>query len=233
MPLNTASLPRTLLLAPPSLSSHPERLENVLEAHDRASTDIQMLDRLSLSLVTLPPSAYETIILLTDADNTRLESRRLLHRDTLAIIVAALKAGGTLRSQDGTYASTDNPDELLEATLSGLVQAPNGVTKPDYGGMQSVPLRRGENRAQAGAGINKVSAQPAGVGFVDFSDDFDTPEEGNSDDELIDENTLLDESDLNRPIIQRKSLRLLHDFLGPVSSLAHFGRISKPNLISV
>ena len=45
---------RSLLLSPPSLSSHPEKLDNVVAAHDRNATDIQMLDRLSLSLVSLP-----------------------------------------------------------------------------------------------------------------------------------------------------------------------------------
>ena len=47
--------------------------------------------------------------------------------------------------------------------------------------------------------------QPAGVGYVDFSDDFGTPEV-EDDDDLIDEDTLLDEEDLKRPVVQRKSL---------------------------
>ena len=46
-------------------------------------------------------------------------------------------------------------------------------------------------------------AQPAGVGYVDFSDDFDPANESDDDDELIDENTLLDGEDFSRPVIQR------------------------------
>ena len=38
---------RTLLLAPPSVSAHPETLARVAEAYDRNATDIQMLDRLA------------------------------------------------------------------------------------------------------------------------------------------------------------------------------------------
>ena len=52
--------------------------------------------------------------------------------------------------------------------------------------------------------------KPAGVGFVDFSDDFGQvvtgggeEDEDDDDDDLIDENTLLDEDDLARPIDQR------------------------------
>ncbi len=48
------------------------------------------------------------------------------------------------------------------------------------------------------------SAQLAGVGFVDFSDDLDGPEVEDDDDELIDEDTLLDEEDMKRPVVQRK-----------------------------
>ena len=44
---------------------------------------------------------------------------------------------------------------------------------------------------------------PAGVGFVDFSDDLGQPEV-DSDDELIDEDTLLDEDDLKRHVKIRK-----------------------------
>jgi len=47
---------RTLLLGPPSIASHEENLRNVLASHDRAVTDLQMLDRLSAGLVTLPNS---------------------------------------------------------------------------------------------------------------------------------------------------------------------------------
>ncbi|MCJ1379103.1 electron carrier [Xylographa soralifera] len=235
----SATLPRTLLLAPPSISSRPEKLNLILEAHNRQTTDIQMLDRLSLSLVQLPPSTYTTIILLTDADNTRSQSRSLLNGGVLARLIAALRPGGTIRSQDGTFASQAEAAERQEAILAGLIVSSDGVTKPDYDTTASVPLRLGKNKllngnttttnghsipsdsaptnglasstSPAGTGVvslnlnGKRANGPSGVGFVDFSDDFDAPveEEENSDDELIDEDTLLEESDFIRPVIQR------------------------------
>ncbi|KAI9869652.1 MAG: electron carrier, partial [Pleopsidium flavum] len=216
---------RTLLLSPPSLSSHPEKLNNVIEAHDRNVTDIQMLDRLSLGLVSLPESTYDVIIILTDADGSRSESQKLLGRDMLGRIVKALKAGGKLRSQDSTFASTGG-EERREAILAGLiVQGGDGVVKPDHAASQSVPLRFGKKKSEGGAaaatsvnGTGVVplpqngkrknnpsdSMKPAGVGFVDFSDDFDASAD---DEELIDEDTLLDEEDLARPIIQPPECR--------------------------
>ena len=216
---------RILLLSPPSLSSHPEKLNNVLEAHDRNATDIQMLDRLSLGLVSLPESTYDIITILADVDGTRAESRSLLGRDMLARIVKALKPKGQLRSQDDTFASMDG-EERTEAILAGLmIQADGEAIKPDYAASQSVPLRFGKGKRDGGAAattsINGTGAvplpqngkrksgafeagKPAGVGFVDFSDDFGAPAE-DDDDDLIDEDTLLDEEDLARPIIQRNS----------------------------
>lgn len=225
-----ATNPRTLLLSPPSLSSHPEKLNQVVEAHDRHATDIQMLDRLALSLVQLPASTYTTIIILTDADNTRTESRKLLTREVVAYLATSLKPGGVLRSQEGTFASETEKAERQEVILAGLLVSEDGVKKPDYDTAASVPLRFGKNKvaentapnnstngatsttSPAGTGVvtlnlnGKRSNGPAGVGFVDFSDDFDAPVEeyDDDDDELIDENTLLEESDFTRPIVQRK-----------------------------
>lgn len=215
---------RTLLLSPPSLSSHPEKLDHVTAAHDRSITDIQMLDRLSLSLVSLPDSTYDVILILLDVDDTRTESQNLLNRDVLSRIVAALKPGGRLKSQDGGFASSDSK-ERREAILAGLVIEGDGMVRPSYETTQSVPLRLGKKReggVASAASANGTEAiplnvngkrgnelplatQPVGVGFVDFSDDLDAPAE-ESDDELIDENTLLDDEDLSRPIIQRMSL---------------------------
>ena len=101
---------RTLLLSPPSLSSHPELLNGVLSAHDRASTDIQMLDRLSLNLVQLPESTYERVLVLTDADGTRSESKKLLSASILNTIVRALQPGGRLARKDGTIRKNDQKE---------------------------------------------------------------------------------------------------------------------------
>lgn len=218
---------RTLLLSPPSLASHPEKLNNVYEAHDRDVTDIQMLDRLSLSLVALPASTYDTMIILSDADNTRSESRQLINRNVLARLVEALKSGGTLRSQDNTY---PEPAEHQEAILAGLVPSSEGFRKPDYDTSQALPLRFGKTKVNggptstttpAGTGVvslnlngkringPQVTTKPAGVGFVGFGDDSDAPAEAedDSDDELIDESTLIEPSDYIRPVVQPPECR--------------------------
>lgn len=213
--------PRTLLLSPPSLSSHPEKLNIVLASHDRAATDIQMLDRLSLSLVSLPEATYDIILVLTDADSTRAESKRLLSRDVLAKLVRALKPGGKLQSQNGAFA-TEDEQERREAIFAGLIVEGPDLVKPDYEPTQSVPLLFGKSQGGAAAvtsaaGTGAVSLNlngkrkngpsestaPNGVGYVDFGDDFGTPEVDGSDDDLIDEDTLLDEEDLKRPVFQR------------------------------
>lgn len=218
---------RTLLVAPPSLSSHEEKLNNIFQAHDRAATDIQMLDRLSLGLVSLPEATYNLILLLTDADGSRTESRRLIDRDVLALLVRALKASGKLRSQDNQFGVREG-GERTEAILAGLqYEAGEGFLKPDYGSQTSIPLTLGKKKgvAQAAGGLkedtpesislplngkrksqNISGATPVGVGFVDLSHDFGQPELEDSDDDMIDEDTLLTEEELKRPVKARMYL---------------------------
>lgn len=213
-----SSSDRTLLLSPPSLSSHQEKLNNVLEMHDRATTDMQMLDRLALGLVSLPQATYDTIIVLLDADGTRTESQKLLNRDVMALVVQALKVGGHLRSQDGQLGKTEGSDKT-EAVLAGLTLGKDSFTKPDISADVSVPLKFGRKKSVSQAagslddavGINGGSVSlplngkrkstdistsvPVGVGFDDGSANNE-----DSDDELIDEDALLDEEDLKRNV---------------------------------
>ena len=216
---SSATAQRTLLLAPPSIAAHPEALNRVVEAHDRAHTDIQMLDRLAVGLVSLPAATYDVILLLTDADGSRTESQRLVDRDIMGKLFEALKAGGKLKSQDGRLGLVDGP-EKTEGILAGLLVGDDGFRKPDAGGGGtvslhfrkkkapqvnedgSVPLNLGKRKSIEVEAAPVQPVQPTGVGFVDFSDDLDELVTGD-DDDLIDEDELLTADDLANPIIQR------------------------------
>ena len=212
---NASKAQRTLLLAPPSVASHPSALTSVLEAHDRTTTDIQMLDRLALGLVSLPAATYDLVLLLTDVDGSRTESQRLFGREAVAKAFEALKAGGKLRSQDGSYPLGGT--EFTEAILAGLVitAGADGVEKPVDSGVQSIPLRLGKKAGQDTTtptngkrkGDDLLSAAPVGVGFSDDLDDLDALDD--EDAELVDENDLLTEEDKVRPVMPRKSFSKL------------------------
>jgi hypothetical protein len=229
---------RTLLLAPPSLAAREDRLSALFAAHPRATTDLQMLDRLAAGLVSLPPATYDLVLVLTDADGSRrAEAAALLgDRAVGARLVPALGLGGRVRSEDGSFGSVsggagggDMEGVRREAVLAGLVAEAGGFVKPEYAEEEAVPLRfgLGKNKnkmagsAAAGPAVGAVTvsvggkkealgmvppvvaaaaAAPAGVGFIDFSDDLDLDAE--DDDDVIDEDTLLTEEDLWRPIQQ-------------------------------
>jgi anamorsin len=204
---------RTLLLAPPSLAAHPEALDRVYEIHDRKHADLQMLDRLALGMVSLPPATYDVVMLLTDADGTSTDSQKLLGRNVMTKIVDALKAGGKLKSQDGTLGATDGSVKT-EAILAGLTVDGDCLAKPESTSAGVVKLNFGRKK-QEGTSATKLvplngerkepePAQPAGVGFVDFGDDLDIPIITGEDDELIDEDDLLTEEDKVQGIIIRK-----------------------------
>ncbi|KAH0298332.1 DUF689-domain-containing protein, partial [Aureobasidium melanogenum] len=225
-PPPTKSQDRTLLLAPPSIASHPDALNSIVEAHDRNATDIQMLDRLALGLVSLPASTYDLVLLLTNVDG----SREPLNRAIIEKLVPSLKAGGKLKSQDGQFGASAS-SEQTEAILAGLVQdaSGNGMSKPAAAAAQTVTLSFGKKKkANAAAvplnnveAINKTITEtpqpaapsaPAGVGF-DMGDDLDV-EFYDEDEEMelpskeellngstIDPSTLLSEEDRKRPIV--------------------------------
>ncbi|PTB68079.1 DUF689-domain-containing protein [Trichoderma citrinoviride] len=195
---------RTLLLAPPSLASHPSALTSVVSQYDRSVTDLQMIDRLSAGLVKLPPATYDLVLVLADASSSLHETLPLLTRNILGPLAESLKPKGRLQSQDGSDLG-QNAALAKEAVLAGLVASNGGFDKPDYGdgeGVVSLKLGSRKKKAEAAPAVQKVeevkpAAAPAGVGFIDFSDDLDADYD---DDELIDEDTLMTEDDLKRPI---------------------------------
>lgn len=171
-----------------------------------------MLDRLALGVISIPESTYDIIILLSDADGSRVEGGKLLDRQVLSRISQALKPGGRLQSQDGTFGTVEGP-ERTEAILAGLVaDGKNGLAKPDHAQQAAVPLRFGKKKAAGGnsgpkdQNVNNGAATtiaskvvPAGVGFIDAPARL-----GDEDEELIDEDELLGEDEMGKPIIQRE-----------------------------
>jgi hypothetical protein len=226
---------RTLLLAPPSLSAHPEALNTILAAHDRSATDIQMLDRLALGLVSLPAETYDVVMLLTDVDGARSHT---LDRGVVEKVVPSLKADGRLSAQSGALQGS----EITEGVLAGLVADGNGaLLKPKQAAEQTVKLSFGRKNKKADAAavpanaveaINTakrksvdistagpVKATPAGVGFVELGDDFGMDYDEDEDDDMgipsnaelaraerIDPDSLLTEEDRMKPLNIRTSL---------------------------
>ncbi|KAM3542532.1 hypothetical protein ARSEF1564_004528 [Beauveria bassiana] len=211
----TSSGQRALLLAPPSLASHADALATVLTQYDRTITDLQMLDRLSAGVVKLPSAQYDLILVLSDATATLTESLGLLDRAVVGAVADSLRPRGQLRAERASENLEATP-LAKEAVLAGLVgSGSGGFTKPDYGDNDgAVSLKLGFRKKKVNAppaaasapapavgstilnghnsngGANKP-AVPAGVGF-DFGDDLD--------DDIIDEETLMTEEDLKRPI---------------------------------
>lgn len=195
-PPSTSTPPgRTLLLCPPSISSAPALLESALSTLPRDSTDVQMLDRLTLGLVSLPTTTYTSVLLLS-SPTAKLE----LPAPILEKVFASMAPGAKWRAQDNAPVSADK----LAVLMAGFLVADDGsLVKPDT---KSVPLklrRKTDGPVVVPKPVAPVAAAaaPSGVGFIDFSDDLD------DDDELIDESTLLDGDDLAAPIQQPPECR--------------------------
>lgn len=189
---------KTLLLCPPSISSTPALLESALSTLPRDSTDVQMLDRLALGLVSLPATTYTSVLLLSPPTTAATPEPTA---PILEKVFASMAPGAKWRSQNNAPVSADK----LALLMAGFLVADDGsLVKPDT---RSVPLKL-RRKADGPAAVPKpvaaapvvvaVPPAPSGVGFIDFGDDLD------DDDELIDEATLLDGDDLAAPIQQRK-----------------------------
>lgn len=190
---------RTLLLAPPSIATHEEKLRQLFTKFDRSTTDLQMLDRLGAGVVTLSPNTYDSVLLLTDTDGSQhTEALQLLSRNIYARLVPSMKVGARLQTQDGRFGAS----ESKEAVLAGLVEKDGGFEKLDDEEEVVIPLRLGAKKKN---GAPPVAAPPVQATVtLDTSDLLDVDDD-DDDDDLIDENTLLSEEDLKRPLPQRES----------------------------
>ncbi|KGO39414.1 Cytokine-induced anti-apoptosis inhibitor 1 [Penicillium expansum] len=191
---------RTLLLAPPSIATHEDKLRGLFSTFDRSTTDLQMLDRLSAGLVSLPATTYDLVLILTDTDGTRRsEALKLLTRDVYATLVPAMKAGAKLQTQDSAL----NASDAMEAVLAGLVQSDNGFEKPNFDPSAAVPLKFGlkkKNKPTPPTAVPIIPSFPTGFA-APMGIDSPTNHDRDDDDELINEDTLLSEEDLTRPIM--------------------------------
>ncbi|KAF2971499.1 hypothetical protein GQX73_g2138 [Xylaria multiplex] len=193
---------RTLLLAPPSIASHEETLHNVYTSFPRATSDLTMLDRLSSGLVSLPPSTYDLVVVLTDAAGTRRdEATRILTRRVYDAVAGSMKPGAILRPQEGPSL----PES--EAILAGLVLRGDGTFEKAeeeapvllrLGGKKKNGMTNGHNTNGNGF-VPIVKKQPVKQPVISLlpEDDLDGFDD---DDELIDEDTLLTEEDISRTI---------------------------------
>ncbi|KFH49049.1 Fe-S cluster assembly protein-like protein [Hapsidospora chrysogenum ATCC 11550] len=183
-PAQPAMSQRNLILAPPSVSSHPEQLEAVFAAYNRASSDLQMLDRLSAGLISLPTATYDLVLILTGAaGERRSEALSLLGRQPFTAIVTSMKSGALFKLQDGPLSGA----EAREAILAGLVQKDGSFEKAAEEAV-AVPLKLGKKKTT----VNK----PVQINL----DDID------GDDDLIDEEDLLTADDRNK-IVQPPECR--------------------------
>lgn len=233
--VTTQSLPspKTLLLAPPSIASHEEKLRAVFATYDRSTSDLQMLDRVAAGLVTLAPASYDLALVLTDADGSyRTEALQLLRRSAYTALVPSLKVGAKLQLQDG---SRLQGAEAREAILAGLVEKDGVFEKTEAEEAEVVvPLRFGA----------KKKAPPASVATVDVATKNGTAnglsrgpvvtldlDDYNDGDELVDEDDLLTEEERNRPPQQREFLPPVIYPCEPISLATPVSPVSPVSLI--
>ncbi|KAJ5488169.1 Cytokine-induced anti-apoptosis inhibitor 1 [Penicillium expansum] len=187
---------RTLLLAPPSIATHEDKLRGLFSTFDRSTTDLQMLDRLSAGLVSLPATTYDLVLILTDADGTRRsEALKLLTRDVYATLVPAMKAGANCKPK--------TQHSMPQTQWKPSWPSDNGFEKPNFDPSAAVPLKFGlkkKNKPTPPTAVPIIPSFPTGFA-APMGIDSPTNHDRDDDDELINEDTLLSEEDLTRPIM--------------------------------
>ncbi|CAK7271660.1 electron carrier [Sporothrix epigloea] len=184
---------RTLILAPPSIAAHEEKLRALFApgAYQRSSTDLQMLDRLAAGFVPLTANTYDLVLVLNDVDGTQHEEalNLLSKRQVFGALVPAMKNGARLQFQDG--ARLDGAG-VREAILAGLVDK-NGVFEKVEEEEVVVPLRlKKKTSAKPIAVIPTPTPVKRPAAVLDLGEYSDG-------EELIDEDSLLTAEERSRP----------------------------------
>ena len=168
-----------LVLAPPSLASDEARLTQILSSFP-TRPDLQMLDRLALDIVKLPNDHYDNVVLaVTDDESVALLS------PILPKLFAALKSGRSIHISAGPQGSLKG-DALIagfavNAGNDGMILTrPEGSTAAQVGA--AVPLRKRKTASEKAAKLKAALASGTAS--------------------RIDEDSLLEASDLVKPVIQ-------------------------------
>ncbi|KAL1897399.1 electron carrier [Sporothrix stenoceras] len=190
---------RTLILAPPAIAAHEEKLHALFASdspYDRAACDLQMLDRIAAGFVPLTANTYDTVLVLTDADGSqRAEALSLLsNRPVFAALVPAMKNNARLTFQDGAPLQGAG---AREAILAGLVEK-DGVFEKVEEEEVVVPLRLKKKAPKAvevaapaaASAVNAQGKRPAVV--LDLGEYSDG-------EKLVDEDSLLTAEERSRP----------------------------------
>lgn len=165
-----------------------------------------MLDRLSLSLSTLPDDTYSEILLLLGEDDQSNTS--IIPAEVVKKVFKAMRAGGRWKLAGGGGWVREGQEKVKFLLEGFVVEAGGEVVKPDFGGVKEVKLGlRRTGGAGGGKVVRPVVAKPvvarpvekrpvaATVGFVNGDE-----EEEESDDELIDEDELMADESLATPV---------------------------------
>ncbi|CAK7209534.1 electron carrier [Sporothrix bragantina] len=192
-PISSKPSTRTLILAPPSIAAHEEKLHALFApgAYDRADSDLQMLDRLAAGFVPLTANTYDVVLVLTDADGAQRDEALglLATRQVFGALVPAMKNGARLQFQDG--ARLDGAG-AREAILAGLVEK-DGVFEKVEEEEVVVPLRLKKKAAP-----KPIAVVPAATPAKRSAVVLDLGEYSDGE-ELVDEDSLLTAEERSRP----------------------------------